>query len=137
MKINHENSHFGVKITSPEKKLIDSTEHNHSTNFIALIQSVSPLSNSETFAQQLVNLIEMPRRSKQSKPSGVRFEDEPQQSTSQTQTPETPKTDETHTPNSIPATPSDFSADAPKFALRKIFTNSLLVWFKAKDAILN
>ena len=70
-------------------ELTDSTEQNYSTNLIALPQSVNQLSDSEIIAQQIVTFIEMPNRAMQSTQSRVRFDNEPQQCTSQSHTPKT------------------------------------------------
>ena len=60
----HASSQFGAKIRSSKglNKSINTTDENQSINLIALIQSASPHSNFEGFAQQFVNLIDITKK---------------------------------------------------------------------------
>ena len=53
-------------------------EHKYSTNLIALIQTINPLSSFERIVQKIVKLIEKPKRAKQCTASRVQSDDEPQ-----------------------------------------------------------
>ena len=83
---------------------------------------------------QFVNFFGKLERSKPSTPSTAHFDDEPQQSPSQTQTQENPLTDWTLRPKSSnPATPWDIYAAAFNFALKKIYTKRLIACSMTKD----
>ena len=87
--------------------MIDNTEGNHSTNLIAQIHLDRPQSKFEKNSQSFRNLFDMRKSSKPNTPSGVRFVDETQLSTCQTQKPKTTTTDGTRTPeSSSKATPA-------------------------------
>ena len=117
--------------------MVDNTQTNHSTDLMAEIQSINPQFNFNRIAQQFLKLIEMPKKTKTSTPPRVRFDGEPQQTTSQTQTFGIPKTNGTRTRDSSnPAIPSEIYAHALNFARSKIFIKRLLACLTTKHAIL-